>query len=230
AGDGDRPAPDARDRARRADVRRAQPGPRCGGNRAVRRGAPRLPRAGRGRRGGRKGRTVMTTSYVLGAVRTPRGRRKPGKGTLDLVVAGGVESMSRVPMGSDGAGEDGGNTRLRERFFQVPQGISADLIATLENFSREEVDEIAYRSQRRAARAVEERRFAGSLVPVADPITGKLVLERDELLRPDTTREGLAGLAPAFVALGGTAAGPNGETLDQDAAAGHPEARQKRPA
>src|SRR2546429_1387022 len=76
-------------------------------------------------------------------------------GTLDLVVAGGVESMSRVPMGSDGAGEDGGNTRLRERFFQVPQGISADPIATLEDFSRDEVDEIAFRSHRRAARAVE---------------------------------------------------------------------------
>jgi acetyl-CoA C-acetyltransferase len=149
-------------------------------------------------------------------------------GALDLVVAGGVESMSRVPMGSDGAGEDGGNARLRERFFQVPQGISADLIATLEGFSREDVDGLALRSQQRAARAVEERRFAGSLVPVADPVTGKLVLERDELLRPDTTREGLAKLSPAFVALGGTAAGPNGETLDQIAVAAYPEARQIR--
>src|SRR5438445_570843 len=149
-------------------------------------------------------------------------------GTLDLVVAGGVESMSRVPMGSDGAGEDGGNTRLRERFFQVPQGISADLLATLEVLSREDVDELALRSQQRAARAAEERRFAGSLVPVADPVTGKLVLERDELLRPDTTREGLAKLSPAFVGLGGTAAGPNGETLDQIAVAAYPEARQIR--
>src|SRR5437899_9304314 len=151
-----------------------------------------------------------------------------GSGAQDLVVAGGVESMSRVPMGSDGGGEDGGNVRLRDRFFQVPQGISADLIATLEGFSREEVDEVALRSQRRAARAVEERRFSGSLVPVADPITGKLVLERDELLRPDTTREGLAGPAPAFVALGWTDAGPHGETLDQIAVAAYPEARQIR--
>jgi acetyl-CoA C-acetyltransferase len=149
-------------------------------------------------------------------------------GALDLVVAGGVESMSRVPMGSDGGGEDGRNPRLRERFFQVPQGISADLIATLENFSREEVDEVALRSQQRAARAVEERRFARSLIAISDPTTGKLALERDELLRPDTTREGLAGLAPAFVALGGKAAGPNGETLDEIAVATYPAAKQIR--
>jgi acetyl-CoA C-acetyltransferase len=64
-------------------------------------------------------------------------------GALDLVVAGGVESMSRAPMGSDGAGQDGGNQQLRERFFQVPQGISADLIATLESFSREEIDRVS---------------------------------------------------------------------------------------
>ena len=149
-------------------------------------------------------------------------------GAQGLVVAGGVESMSRVPMGSDGGGDDGRNLRLRERFFQVPQGISADLIATLENFSREEVDEVGLRSQQRAARAVEERRFARSLIAVADPATGKVALERDELLRPDTTREGLAGLAPAFVALGGKAAGPNGETLDQIALAAYPAAKQIR--
>src|SRR2546426_867408 len=105
-------------------------------------------------------------SYVIDGVRTPRGRVQAvhfaamgaASGTLDLVATGGVESMSRVPMGSDGGGEDGHNAHLRERFFQVPQGISADLIATLEGFSREEVDEIALRSQQRAARAVEERR------------------------------------------------------------------------
>src|SRR5215813_6080895 len=87
-------------------------------------------------------------------------------GAMDLVVAGGVESMSRVPMGSDGGGQDGGNLHLRERFFQVPQGISADLIATAEGFARAEVDEVALRSQQRAARAIEERRFARSLTPV----------------------------------------------------------------
>src|SRR5881396_2788801 len=83
-------------------------------------------------------------------------------GAMDLVVAGGVESMSRVPMGSDGGGQDGGNDLLRERFHQVPQGISADLIATLEGFSRAEVDGIALASQKRAARVVEEGRFANS--------------------------------------------------------------------
>src|SRR6185369_325098 len=83
-------------------------------------------------------------------------------GAMDLVVAGGVESMSRVPMGSDGGGADGGNTHLRRRFFQVPQGISADLIATLEGFSRDEIDEVALRSQKGAARAVAEGRFARS--------------------------------------------------------------------
>jgi len=151
-----------------------------------------------------------------------------GSGAMDLVVAGGVESMSRVPMGSDGGGQDGGNEHLRERFFQVPQGISADLIATLEGFSRPELDEVALRSQQRAARAVEERRFARSLVPVTDPRNEKVALERDELLRPDTTLEGIGKLAPAFVALGETAAGPHGETLDQLALAAYPAAKQIR--
>src|SRR5258705_7204400 len=81
-------------------------------------------------------------------------------GAMDLAVAGGVESMSRVPMGSDGGGQDGNNTHLRESVFQVPQGISADLIATLEGFTREEIDSVALRSQRNAARAIEEGRFA----------------------------------------------------------------------
>src|SRR5689334_23176932 len=108
-------------------------------------------------------------------------------GAMDLAVAGGVESMSRVPMGSDGGGQDGGNTHLRERVFQVPQGISADLIATLEGFSRAEIDAVALRSQKNAARAIEEHRFARSLFAVKDPRTGAVVLERDEFPRPDTT-------------------------------------------
>jgi acetyl-CoA C-acetyltransferase len=137
-----------------------------------------------------------------------------GAGAMDLAVAGGVESMGRVPMGSDGGGQDGNNLRLRERVFQVPQGISADLIATLEGFSRAEVDAIALRSQARAARAVEERRFARSLVPVVDA-SGRVVLDRDEGPRPDTTAGGLAALAPSFGALGATVAGPKGETLDE---------------
>jgi acetyl-CoA C-acetyltransferase len=146
-------------------------------------------------------------------------------GAMELAVAGGVESMSRVPMGSDGGGQDGNNTYLRERVFQVPQGISADLIATLEDFTREELDVVARRSQRNAALAIEEGRFAKSLLPVQDPYTGKVVLEREELPRPDTTAEGLAALKPSFVALGETVAGPNGETLDQLALAAHPRAK-----
>jgi len=146
-------------------------------------------------------------------------------GAMDLVVAGGVESMSRVPMGADGGGQDGGNLHLRRRVFQVPQGISADLIATQEGLTREALDTFALRSQRNAARAIEEGRFARSLVPVHDPETGKTLLERDEYPRPDTTAAGLAALAPAFVGLGAAPAGPNGETYDQIALAQYPEVR-----
>jgi acetyl-CoA C-acetyltransferase len=149
-------------------------------------------------------------------------------GALDLVVAGGVESMSRVPMGSDGGGADGGNANLRRRFFQVPQGISADLIATLEGFSREELDEVAFRSQTAAGRALAEGRFTKSLIPVVDVATGKTVLDREELPRPETTREGLAGLQPSFVELGAKAVGPAGETLDQMALHAYPAATTVR--
>src|SRR5687767_9137648 len=116
-----------------------------------------------------------------------------------LAVAGGVESMSRNPIGSDGAGQDGNNLHLRKRHHQVPQGISADLIATLEGFSREEIDAFALESQRRAAKAEQEGRL-GSRIPVRDPETGQVVLEKDEHPRPETTAEGLAALAPSFVA------------------------------
>ena len=145
-------------------------------------------------------------------------------GAQDLVVAGGVESMSRVPMGADGGGQDGNNAHLRERFFQVPQGISADLIATLEGLSREDVDGVALRSQKRAAIALEEGRFARSLVAVTDPFTGLPALGRDEFPRPDTTLAGLGALAPAFVSLGKAVVGGHGETLDQIALAAYPSA------
>jgi acetyl-CoA C-acetyltransferase len=149
-------------------------------------------------------------------------------GAMDLVVGGGVESMSRAPMGSDGGGIDGGNIELRKRFFQVPQGISADLIATLEGYAREQIDEIALRSQQRAARAIEEGRFERSLVRVTHPGTGNVILARDELPRPDATAAGLASLAPSFVQFGATAAGPNGETLDQLALAAFPGTKEIR--
>jgi acetyl-CoA C-acetyltransferase len=145
-------------------------------------------------------------------------------GAMDLAIAGGVESMSRVPMGSDGGGQDGNNPHLRQRVFQVPQGISADLIASLEGFSRDDVDAFALRSQGNAARAIEEGRFDRSLLAVKDPTSGKVAIARDELPRPDTTREALAALAPSFVGLGAMAVGPAGETFDQIALAAHPRA------
>ena len=147
-------------------------------------------------------------------------------GAQQLVVAGGVESMSTLGLGADGGGQDGGNAKLRDRVFQVPQGISADLIATLEGYTRAQIDEVALRSQRNAAVAVEEGRFDKSLVPVRDPFTGRLLLDRDQLPRPGTTLEGLAALAPSFVSLGATAAGPDGETLDQIALGAYPQAKE----
>ncbi len=143
-------------------------------------------------------------------------------GAQSLVLAGGVESMSRVPMGSDQGGIDGNNLELRKKIFQVPQGISADLIATLEGFGREDVDRFALSSQKKAAVAIEEKRFAKSLVPVTDA-SGKVLLAVDEFPRPDTTLEGLAKLAPSFAAMG--ASDIDGRTLDQIALAGYPQAK-----
>ncbi len=146
-------------------------------------------------------------------------------GMQQLVVGGGVESMSRVPMGSDDAMVDGHNHALRRSVFQVPQGISADLIATLEGFSREELDRVALDSQRRAAVAISEGRFSRSLFPVQDPLTGAIALTNEEFPRPDTTMEGLGALAASFAAVGRTEVGPNGETLDQMAMLGYPQVR-----
>ncbi|HEY1555921.1 MAG TPA: acetyl-CoA C-acetyltransferase [Kofleriaceae bacterium] len=139
---------------------------------------------------------------------------KIGGGFIDGGVGGGVESMSRVPMGSDGAMLDGNNEKLRKRLFLVPQGISADLIATREHFTRADVDAFALRSQQNAARAIEGKRFDGSLFVVKHD-DGSVALARDEHPRADTTLEGLGGLKAAFAELGATAMGPNGETLDQ---------------
>ena len=150
-----------------------------------------------------------------------------GSEMSDLMVGGGVESMSRVPMGSDRGGLDGNNPALIDRHPIVPQGISADLIATLEGFSRADVDAVALRSQAHAARAIEERRFARSLVPVVDA-SGGVILAGDESPRPDTTSEGLAALPPSFAALGATVVGPHGETLDELARRGRPAATEVR--
>jgi acetyl-CoA C-acetyltransferase len=139
---------------------------------------------------------------------------KIGAGFSDSGIGGGVESMSRVPMGSDGAMLDGLNEKLRKRMYLVPQGISADLIATREGFSRTDVDKFALASQQKAARAIEEKRFANGLFAVKND-DGSVALDRDEHPRADTTLEGLAGLKAAFADMGGMAMGPNGETLDQ---------------
>jgi acetyl-CoA C-acetyltransferase len=122
-------------------------------------------------------------------------------GQQDLVIAGGVESMSNQPMGSDKSGIDGHNRHLRELHPLVPQGISADLIATLEGFSREDVDRFALASQERCAVAQKEGRFERSLIPVRDP-EGRVVLEQDEHPRAGTRLEALAELPPSFEGVG----------------------------
>jgi acetyl-CoA C-acetyltransferase len=147
-------------------------------------------------------------------------------GAQDLTIGGGVESMSRVPMGSDGAGIDGNNEVLRKRVFQVPQGISADLIATMEGFTREDVDAFALESQKRAEVAQTEGWFDQSLFPVKDPKTGQVVLEKDEHPRHGSTMEGLASLKPAFEQMGAMPVGPNGETLDQLALLRYPDVKK----
>ena len=132
-------------------------------------------------------------------------------GEQDLVVAGGVESTSRFGAPSLlGAG----NQRLRERYPMVHQGVAADLIATLEGFSRSEVDEFGLLSQQRAAAALAENRFARSLIPVLHP-DGSLALDRDEHPRASTTRESLARLEPAFAGIGATPDPETGRTQDQ---------------
>ncbi len=146
-------------------------------------------------------------------------------GQQDLVIGGGVESMSRVPMGSDEAMIDGLNLKLRKRLFQVPQGISADLIATIDGTTRAELDQFALKSQKNAGRALEEKRYAKSLFSVVDD-DGKVVLEKDEHPRPTTTLESLASLDASFVAMGAAPFGPNGETLDQLALQRYPEVKE----
>jgi acetyl-CoA C-acetyltransferase len=126
--------------------------------------------------------------------------QKVASGWEDLVLAGGVESMSRVPMGSDGGAWAMDPETAYDTSF-VPQGISADLIATVEEFSRDDVDAYAVRSQERASAAQADGRFANSVVPVLD-INDQVVLDHDEFIRPGTTVETLAGLKPSFAAIG----------------------------
>jgi acetyl-CoA C-acetyltransferase len=126
--------------------------------------------------------------------------QKVASGWEDMVLAGGVESMSRVPMGADGgAWMTDPETNYDTSF--IPQGVGADLIATIEGFSREDVDAYATRSQERASRARDEGRFANSLIPVRD-INDEVVLDHDEFIRPRTTVKTLANLKPSFQAMG----------------------------
>lgn len=121
-------------------------------------------------------------------------------GQADLTIGGGVESMSRTPMGADG-GAWAADPRVAWRTYFAPQGIGADLIATLDGIGREQLDAYAVESQRRAAESWERGYFARSVIPVRDVI-GEVVLDRDEHLRAGTSMADLAKLKPAFTGLG----------------------------
>jgi acetyl-CoA C-acetyltransferase len=121
-------------------------------------------------------------------------------GETDLAIGGGVESMSRVPMGSDGGAWPTDPETAFKTYF-VPQGVSADLIATKYGFSRDDVDAYAVESQKRAARSWAEKRFEKSIVPVRD-IIGDTILDHDETIRENADMQSLGGLNPAFAMLG----------------------------
>ena len=121
-------------------------------------------------------------------------------GWEDLIVAGGLESMSRLPMGSAG-GAWIQDPEIAFKLQSVPQGIGADLLAMLDGYSREDVDRFALQSQQRAAHARDSGYFDRSVVPVRD-INGLVVLERDEFIKPATTLEALGQLKPSFAAMG----------------------------
>ncbi len=128
------------------------------------------------------------------------GAMKVASGWEDLVVCGGVESMSRIPMGSDGgAWVADPATNFHTSF--VPQGIGADLIATIEGFNREDVDRFAMESQQKAAAARDSGRFDRSVIPVQDQ-NGIVLLAQDEFIKPQSTMEGLGSLNPSFEAMG----------------------------
>ena len=125
---------------------------------------------------------------------------KVKSGEADLTIGGGVESMSRVPMGSDGGAWPVDPSVAFKTYF-VPQGISADLIATKHGFSRDDVDAYAVESHKRAARSWKEGRFKKSIVPVKD-VFGMDVLTHDETVRPETDMQALGALSPSFAMLG----------------------------
>jgi acetyl-CoA C-acetyltransferase len=122
-------------------------------------------------------------------------------GHQQMVVGGGIESMSRWPVPDGPPDFTSGNAKLREQFPLVPQGISADLIATLEGFSREDVDAFAVESQNRAAKAIAEGAFDRSVVPIKNP-DGSVALAVDEFPRPGSTVESMANLRASFASMG----------------------------
>jgi acetyl-CoA C-acetyltransferase len=126
--------------------------------------------------------------------------QKVRSGWEDLIIAGGVESMSRVPMGSDGGPWAMDPETAYDTSF-VPQGVSADLIATIEGFSRTDVDSYAAESQDRAGKAIANGAFGRSVIPVLD-INGQVVLDQDEFPRPGTTVDALGALKPSFAGIG----------------------------
>ncbi|MEX6725346.1 acetyl-CoA C-acetyltransferase [Parapedomonas caeni] len=126
-------------------------------------------------------------------------------GEAEFAIGGGVESMSRIPMGSDGGAWPMDPAVAFKTYF-VPQGVGADLIATKYGFSRDDVDAYAVESQKRAARSWAENRFAKSIIPVKDVI-GEVVLDRDEHMRPDTDMQSLASLKASFTDIGETMPG-----------------------
>ncbi len=128
------------------------------------------------------------------------GAAKVMSGMSDMIVAGGIESMSRVPMGSDG-GAMVADPNFAYEHYVVPQGVSADLIATINGFSRDDCDAYAVESQKRAKKAWDEGRFKKAIVPVKDQL-GVTILDHDEHMRPATDMQSLGALNPAFAAQG----------------------------
>ena len=142
-------------------------------------------------------------------------------GFQNLVVAGGVESMSRpAPMHVDGFTAN--NNHLRDQYDMVPQGISADLIATTEGFTRKDCDELGVDSQNRAAAAIKDGRFDRALIPIHHD-DGALALDHDEFPRPGTTMEGLAELTPSFLGMGAHTMDGAAQTIDETARLAYPD-------
>ena len=141
-------------------------------------------------------------------------------GFQNLVVAGGVESMSRpAPLHVDGFTAN--NNHLRDQYDMVPQGISADLIATTEGFTRKDCDELGVDSQNRAAAAIKDGRFDRALIPIHHD-DGALALDHDEFPRPGTTLESLAELTPSFLAMGAHTLDGAARTIDETARLAYP--------